>query len=42
MEKEQALQIIKQDVEQYRGTLKEHEQLQQAIKVIEQEVGLNG
>ena len=41
MEKEQALQIIKQVVEQYRGTLKEHEQLQKAIKVIEQEVGLD-
>lgn len=38
MELEQALQIIKQVVEQYRGTLREHEQLQQAIKTVEEQV----
>lgn len=34
MEKEQALQLIKQVVESYRGTLQEHQTLQTAFKTI--------
>ena len=35
MNKEQALQIIKQVCSIYRGTLQEHEDIQEAIKMIE-------
>ncbi len=37
MNKEQALNLIKQVVEAYRGTLQEHQALQQAFQVISKE-----
>ena len=38
MNKQQALSLIQQVVEVYRGTLKEHQALQQALDVIRKDI----